>query len=214
MIPKIDIRTIIIILLAVVLFFSLDGCSRVVKLFEGEEVVKEKTTTTIDTSFVERKYLDIQPFPEIFKPTPQKVEIKKGKVREVPNTTPVDSTQERVVKEVNKYETVTELPNGIIKGKFLVEGELLSTELELLTKDQVITNETETVRTVVQSGLFAGVISVVGIDGRIKQVGPGLTYVHKNQWFIQAGLQYDVDPLIKLPAHQRAGVSVGLHFKL
>jgi len=175
MIFKADIRIVLIIALAIALFFSLDGCDRVIKLFEGEEVVSEKTTTKTETKVFDRTFVDIQPFPDIFIPTLQKIQIKDGKVKEVPDSTPADSSE-----TVNKYQTVNELPNGTIKGSLLIRGELLSAEYELTTSDTVITNTTETIRTVVKSGLFGVGGSTIGLDGRIKDVQAGFSYSRKN----------------------------------
>lgn len=214
MIIKTDPRNIIIIVLVIVLFFSFHGCNRISKLFDGEEVIDVKTSTKIDTTITEKTFKDIQDAPEKFTPTKQKVEISKdGKIKPVPYSTPIDSTYENQVKEVNKYETVSELPNGTIKSTILTTGDLLSIENELTTKDATITKTTEIVRTVVKSGLFGYAGSTLGLDGRIKDISAGITYYHKNKWFLETGPQYDVDPKINLPIQDRIGVTVKIGFK-
>lgn len=213
MIFRTDPRNVVITLLCLVLFFAFDGCSRIGSLFNGEEVVETKTTTTIKKDVKKHSFIDLQPFPEIFKPTKQKVKLENGKITEVPLNTPVDSSEKQKVREVNKYQIFNELPNGTIKGTLLIKGELLSTGYELTTTDTTITKETETIRTVVKSGLFGVGGSTIGLDGRLKDIQAGFSYVHKNRWYVETGVQYDVDPKIYLPPQDRAGVLVKVGFK-
>jgi hypothetical protein len=211
MIFKLDIRTVIIIVLAVILFFSFDGCSRISNLLESETVVEVQKTTRIDTTETKRQAIDIKPMPDYFKPTLQKVEIKNGKIKEVPEATPIDSTAHRQVKKVNKYETISELENGTIESTLLIEGTLLGTEFKLTTKDRTITKETQTI--IVRSGLFGEGQTTLGFDGRIKDIGAGITYYHKGNWYAGTGLQYDVDPLINIPLEKRTGITLKFGFK-
>lgn len=210
---KLPVRETIIVILLIILFFSFDGCSRIANFLESETVVETKTTTKIDTSTTKKTFIDIKPMPDYFKPTPVKVEIKDGKVNEVPDSTPIDSSETSQVKEVNKYTTVSELENGTITGTFLVEGKLLSTEFKLDTEEKVITKETETIKTVVRSGLFGEGQTTFGFDGRVKDIAAGVSYYHKGNISIGSLLQYDVDPIIELPPEKRVGVVLKFAFK-
>ncbi len=210
---KIDIKLAIIIALAIALFFSVDGCSRISNLFDHEEVISETKETKIDTTVTKKKDKVTFDQPSVFVPESVKIEIKEDKVKEVPKKTPVVKTPEKEVKAANKYETVNELSNGTIKSTIITTGELLSTDFELTTNDTVYTKETVITKKVVQSGLFGELNSTLGLDGRVKDIGAVVNYYHKGKWSIGAGPQYDVDPKINIPAQDRLGVTLKIGFK-
>ena len=138
-IPRIDTKTIIIIVLSVIVFFAFDGCSRVGKLFSGQDTVGTTTTTKTTISVTDRSYRDIQVMPDYFKTTKVKIKITpEGGVSEIPpgDSFPEDDGDTEIV---NKYSDSVALPNGTIFYSLITRGELLKTDFKLNTNDTVIT---------------------------------------------------------------------------
>lgn len=212
MIVKTDPRNIIIIIMVIILFFLLDGCSHIANFLEGEDVVSEETTTKTSYEVKDRSFQDIKPMPDYFKPSPQRIIIKQGVVKEVPDNQPDPPENEPGFEIVNKYSDSVSFPNGTILYDMLVRGNLLSTDFTLNTKDSIKTVEKETIRTVVKSGLYGFGGTALGLDGRPKDIQTGVTYFHKGKWYAETGLQYDVDPKIELPIQDRAGILLKLGF--
>jgi hypothetical protein len=199
---KIDIRNILILILSIALYLAVDACSN------AQKVVDVKLKTEIKTE-VKQKTERIKDS-DFSKPDPVKVAIKDNKAKEVSKYyKPSQADSNIVVLDVNKYRKEYNLPNGQIKAIMLTTGEMIELDLELTTRDSIITRETTIEKIVAQSGFYYGGQAVLGFNGRIKDVQADVSYMHKNLWILRGGLQYDTDPYIELPIEYRTGIIIG-----
>lgn len=214
MITKRDYISGFIILALVTYILLFKGCGSTTEISSTKEtttdvVVKEK----ID-SIINNRLSKLQP--QIEK---QPIYIYKDRVVEVPKyfERPVDSVSGDTlgeVKQVNKVIDKAVLDNGTVESEILTDGNIYSIKYKLNTRDSIITNTIKETQVVAKSGLFGEVGTTFGLDGRIKDIEVGINYLHKSKWYIGSGLQYDLDPLINLPADKRLGVKIkiGLSF--
>lgn len=208
-------RDIITAILIIALFTLFDGCEKI-KDLAGYSVVEKETTTTVD--YVTKNQLDslTDLIIENQKATPQRIVIQNGSVKPVEDDyelSPIEIDNGDEVKDIQKYQDTTKLGNGTIFSEIYADN-LYGKKFSLATTDTIVNKTTLEKRTIVRSGFFWGLGTTLGLDARIKDIEATINYTHKNKFYLEGGLQYDVDPLIELNPYQRAGVKlkVGLNF--
>lgn len=210
---NIDIKTIIIIVLAVILLLKVNGCDRIANLIAPAETVKETVTETINDVVNEttEEVNDLKP--SSYKPIKQRVKVKNDKIKKVDSSytpTPTETASGTKAIDLNKYNNITILPNGVLHSEILTSGTLYGTNFKLTTSDTTRTITKHTERVIAQSGFFVAGGSTIGIDASIQNIQAGIMYIHKNRWGVGAMLAYDTHPFTR----QRLGVTVMAVFRL
>lgn len=203
----IDTKSIIIVVLVIALLTVTDGCG----YFNSYEGVTETTTTKVDTSFSEKTKVAKNDSASLSPTENQYVIFDKDKVSPVSDSrelTEQEKDSGATKKKLNKYKATSVLPNGTIESTILSSGIIYSTEYSLSTTDTTITEETTTERVVAGSGLYGYGSIGLGVNGGLKSSEVGLIYLHRNRWFIGAGVNYITDPFLRnvTPIQRVSGV--------
>lgn len=211
---KIERKDIYFVVFILLVFILLDGCEKLKSLTGGETVVKDETVTT--TEYITKKQMDSIADYIISnqKSVPQRIVIQNDVVKPVPidynlSKDEVDNGSEVIT--VNKYQDTTKLGNGTIYSEILAD-KLYGKKFSLATTDTIIKKSVFNKKTVVKSNWFYGAGSTIGLDGRIKDIEGTINYTHKDKFYLEGGLQYDVDPLIDITGYHRLGVKLKVGF--
>jgi len=210
----VDTKSIIIIVLVIALLTVTDGCgyfgshtgTKTTKVVKVDTVAKEVTKVARNDS------ASLSPSSE------QDVIIVDGKTTAVDDSRDLtqqekDSGAEK--KTINRYEETSVLPNGVVRSTILSSGDIYSTEYSLTTTDTTITKETETKTVIAASGLYGYAGTALKVTGGMKSIEIGLQYIHRNRWFVGAGINYLTDPFIRTATPiGRVGVTVKVGIKL
>lgn len=209
-------RDIITVVAFIAIFILLGGVDKVKQFASGYDVVEKETTETIE--YITKSQMDSVADFIIAnqKSVPQRIVIQNGKVETVPEDYTLSEeqiNQGNEIKTVNRYQDTIKLGNGTIFSDIYADN-IYGKKFSLATTDTIVNKTTLEKRTIVKNGVFYGVGTTIGIDGRIKDIEGSVTYVHKNRFYIEGGVQYDIDPLISLPLDKRAGIKLKVGFNL
>ena len=207
----IDTKTVIIIVLAIALLITTDGCGT----WGSRNEESTTTTVTTDTIWIEKTRVSTAEN-KVSDTTKQTIVDNKGEITKVDpdhRLTPEEEEDGSTLREVNELKEVSTLENGTITSNILFTGEILKTDYILNTHTPTVTKTVETETIVNASGLYGYLGTTLGLMGNVQAAAAGIEYVHKNRFIIGTGVRYNLDPFYNGGAPNRLGLDLKLSVK-